>query len=236
MTTSSAVLVLCLTDDPFLPPASGAFGGSVNVMFNLGTYLVRRNKSVIYVVSSADNNDISMETIGTRCSIFRIPVQHDDGTEVKYFQYAPYIGKISSTCLANLFGAAGRLTIDTIVSYNWNSGLVACELAKRTSIPHVHFVLALGNSRLLAGESDKKVNQDWISAEEKIFSEADCIVAASTSEVGEILSMYPTCPATKVTCIHLGVDTDVFSPRPRSVSDYVCWSSSRFAQGAEEIS
>ncbi|MBF0327517.1 MAG: hypothetical protein HQL42_21065 [Alphaproteobacteria bacterium] len=205
-------------------------------MFNLGTFLVRRSRRVMYVVCSGQIDQVEIEEVNPLCSIMRVPLRHKNGSEIKYFEYEPFIGEVYLKCLQGLSAAGWKDNIETIVSYNWNSGLVACELAKFLAAPHVHLVLALGKSRLASGESEKKVNSAWIAAEEKVFSEADCVVASSTNEAEEIKRMYPGCQSDKIACVNLGVDVDVFSPRPRSVSDHVCWSSRRFAQRAPAFS
>lgn len=230
-----AGLVICLTDDPFVPPARGAFGGSVNVMFNLGAFLVRRGHSICFLSTNPKIEKPAREELSKRSSIWRIPIKDENGHEVSYNNFDRFVPVVTEFCLS-AYEIDGRPIFDFLISYNWNSGLVACDLARQWGVRHIHFVLALAQARLRAGESSRKVTPQWQIAEERIFREADHVVAASSNEVAEIISLYPTCNPARLTCIHLGINVDVFSPRPRPLSDYVRWASSRFAERSEEIS
>jgi len=226
------ILLLCLSDDPFLPPARGAMGGSALMMYNLAAFLVRKGNHVTFLVGSSDVDQPVYERIAQLCHIWRIPVKDDQGNSVPYYAYAPYCDHAMEFCQTQ-FDCS---TFDQLISYNWNSGIVACDLAKHWNLPHLHFVLALARAREAAGEGLHKITAPWRNAEIRIFNEADKVVAASTNELNEIQTLYPECAIKDLQCIHIGIDIDVFSPCPRTIPDNICRATDRFTQGVEEIS
>jgi hypothetical protein len=225
------VLIVCLTDDPFLPPARGAFGGSVNVMFNLGAFLLRRGKVVSFIVTSSKKKKDEVRYISEKCNVHDIAVHGENGEPVAYHEFHDHIDTITNYC----FEQFSKNIPKTIISYNWNSGLVACNIAAQWRIPHLHFVLSLSRARRKAGDPPQKLSPNWTAAEIRIFNESDHVIAASSAETDEIKFLYPECKIKNITCIHLGIDSNVFSPRPRSISDYIRWSANCFTKRAAQI-
>lgn len=234
MTQSQAiesVLIICLTDDPFLPPARGAFGGSVNVMFNLGAFLLRQGRSVTFLSTTSDGTDPMVTEISERCQAWHVPLRKTDGGSVAYYEFHEHVANITDFCQRRF----GSDPPNAIVSYNWNSGLVGCDLAAQWHIRHLHFILSLSRARRKAGDPPQKLSPRWTEAELRIFSEADHVVAASTAEMEEVRALYPECDINDLTCIHLGVDSRVFSPRPRPLSDYIRWATDCFTERSETL-
>lgn len=226
------VALFCLTDDPFEPPGHGPRGGSHKVMFDLGRHLVRRGARVTFVTRLDSLEKPATQEFGELCRIIRVAAGPPQ--PIPYYRYEEYVDQAALAVEAIPELQAHRVT--TVVSYNWNSGLVVARVYPRGAVDHVHYVLALGRARLAAGESREKISDAWLQAEDTVFSHASRIVTCSTSERAELAAFYPSIDTSSIHYVPLGVDTEVFDRRPRDPGHLVRRSATRFQEGIEHAS
>jgi hypothetical protein len=218
------IAIYTLTDDPFDAPGIGGHGGSHVVMFDMGRHFVRAGASVIFVTRRDHDGESAHEKIADHCEIFRLkggPVR-----EVPYYECGEYIDELIDSSKA--FPELAPANIDRLVSYNWISGECVRRLYLNSGIPHIHCVLALARVRLAYGESPGKINALWQEYELNVLTSASKIITCSRHELDELLSFYPEVDPSRLCCIPLGVDTDVFGERPLSADHYLRRTTTRF--------
>jgi hypothetical protein len=219
------IAIFTLTDDPFDAPGIGGHGGSHVVMFDMGRHFVRAGASVIFVTRRDYEGKSEYEKIVDGCEIFRLsggPI-----SEIPYYECGEYIDEIIDS--AKAISELHHTNIDRLVSYNWISGECVRRLYLDSNIPHIHCVLALARVRLANGESPSKVSALWQQCELNVLTSANQIVTCSRNELAELISLYPEIDSSRLRCIPLGVDTDVFGLRPLSSDHYLRRKTSRFA-------
>lgn len=219
------IAIFTLTDDPFEAPGMGGHGGSHVVMFDMGRHFVRAGAKVIFVTRRDRPGKRKREKIGGGCEIFRL--EGGPINELPYYECGAYIDEIVAA--AKSLPELCPDNIDRIVSYNWISGECVRRLYLDSGIPHTHCVLALARVRLANGESPRKISALWQECELRVLTSADQIVTCSTNELAELTSLYPEIDPTRLRCIPVGVDTDVFGIRPLSSDHYLRRTTSRFA-------
>ena len=222
------IAIFCLTDDPFDPPGHGPRGGSHKMMFDMGLAFVRLGASVTFVVRLDSPTKPPFQQLGSLCRIHRLHA--GPAAPVAYYRCTEFFDQMvaASRDIPGLSPEA----VDRVVSYNWLAGEVALRVYDGSSIPHIHYVLALGRKRLAGGESREKVSDAWLECEARIFSRADLLVTCSRVECDEILRDYEDVEPGKVHCIPLGIDLHVFEPRPRTADHLVRRAAARFGEGA----
>jgi hypothetical protein len=130
---------------------------------------------------------------------------------------------------AGEFPELNPANIDRVLSYNWISGECVRRIYLESGIPHTHCVLALARIRLANGENPSKVNSLWQECELRVLTSADQIITCSRHELTELTEFYPEIEPSRLRCIPMGVDTDVFGIRPLSADHYLRRSTARFA-------
>lgn len=220
------IAIFCLTDDPFDPPGYGGHGGSHKVMFDMGRHFVRSGANIIYVTRLNDHKKNKYEQLGPSCSVIRLEVAPPKS--IAYYKCINY--KEEFIKAVKMFEELDSNNIDRLVSYNWISGEIVLQCYPKI-IPHIHCVLALGCSRLEAGEPKSKITKDWIDCERRVFLEANSIVTCAQHEKNDLIRHYPSVDQDKIHCIPLGVDLEVFEQKPGSPHNSVCRETSRFSKG-----
>ncbi len=117
-------------------------------------------------------------------------------------------------------GEAGRLGIsgpvyDAVHSHYWLSGWVGRMAKERWGIPLVHSFHTLGRVKNLAlarGEVPEPPAR--IAGEERVIRSADCVLAPTTGEAAELVTLYSARPE-RVRIVAPGVETDLFTPGDR---------------------
>lgn len=119
---------------------------------------------------------------------------------------------------AALMAAAPRFTV--MHSHYWISGQIALPVRERHGLPLVHTMHTMGrvkNLSLAAGDRSEPATR--ITAEAEIVRSADRLMANTTRERDELVSLYGADRGT-VDVVHPGVDLDVFrSGRKRTARD-----------------
>ncbi|MDX6499142.1 MAG: D-inositol-3-phosphate glycosyltransferase [Blastocatellia bacterium] len=219
------IAIFTLTDDPFEAPGVGGHGGSHVVMFDMGRHFVRAGAKVVFVTRRDRPGKNEREKVGEGCEIVRL--KGGPTSEVPYYECGAYIDEIIDA--AKSLPELCPDKIDRLVSYNWISGECVRRLYLDSGIPHIHCVLALARVRLANGESPNKVSELWQECELKVLTSADQIVTCSRNELAELTHLYPEVDPSRLRCIPLGVDTDVFGIRPLSSDHYLRRTTTRFA-------
>lgn len=106
---------------------------------------------------------------------------------------------------------------DAVHSHYWLSGSTGRLAAERWQVPLVHSFHTLGRvkNRALA-PGDQPESPARIAAEERIVADADCILAPTTDEARDLISLYGAAPD-RVAVVTPGVDTEIFTPGPSDV-------------------
>lgn len=229
--TGRNIAIICLSDDPFEPVGEGGQGGSHRVMFDLGRHFVRRGANVHFLTRRTSPEKPAKAQLGSRCTIHHIV--GGPAVPIAYYQLHQYIDQMEQQARAIAEIAPGR--IDKVVSYNWPSGELADRLFGASGQHHVHVVLSLGRARLAQGEASSKVHLHWLNAEDRIFARADRIVACAKHEAEDVIRLYKDINPEKVSYIPLGVDLEIFNPKPDSPNISFRREARRFSQGAGDI-
>ncbi len=108
-------------------------------------------------------------------------------------------------------GADGPI-YDVIHTHYWLSGWAGRLLRERLGVPLVHSFHTLGhvkNRALTPGESPEPPVR--LRGEERIVQSADCLIAPTTQEAADLVSLYGARPD-RIRIVPPGVDTDRFRP------------------------
>ncbi|MBF0383481.1 MAG: glycosyltransferase [Magnetococcales bacterium] len=225
------IAIICLSNDIFVPPGAGWFGGGQLGAYENGRYLVSQGARVTYILRSSQINQKQRELLGPRCTILRIP------------ETAPGSGKpnergmdMPSMIKAGLELLLNEPHLPNIIhSQYWIGGALGHAISQKHAIRHIHFFLSLGRLTYPpSGElSLQQTTRDqW---ELEIYRYANCLVAQSFYLANKFKKLYPEITHEKVSVIHHGVDHLLFTRRPESTSDYFRRSSSRFSQGFDQL-
>ena len=101
---------------------------------------------------------------------------------------------------------------DLIHSHYWLSGQVGWLARDRWSVPLVHSAHTLGkvkNAALAEGDSPEPLSR--IVGEEQVVAEADRLIASTSDEASELITLYGADPAL-VDTVPPGVDLEMFTP------------------------
>ncbi|MCA1568560.1 MAG: glycosyltransferase [Acidobacteria bacterium] len=219
------IAIYTLTDDPFDAPGIGGHGGSHVVMFDMGRHFVRAGASVVFVTRWDHAGKSEREKIAEHCEIFRLrggPVR-----DIPYYECGEYINELIES--GRVIPELSPANIDRLVSYNWIAGECVRRLYLNSGIPHIHCVLALARVRLAQGENSSKVNALWQEYELNVLTSASRIITCSRNEFDELVSFYPEVDPSRLCCLPLGVDTDVFGVRSISSDHHLRRTTTRFA-------
>ncbi len=107
---------------------------------------------------------------------------------------------------------------DAVHSHYWLSGWVGRLAAERWQVPLIQSFHTLGrvkNLNLAAGDTPEPAAR--IHAEERIIESADCVLAPTDVEAGQLVRLYGADPE-RVRVVSPGVDTDVFTPGDRDAA------------------
>ncbi len=116
------------------------------------------------------------------------------------------------------FQEAEGLEYDVVHSHYWLSAPVAMELASSWHVPMVAMFHTLGHAKNhVSRDGHERELLERIEIEEATMSAADRLVAASPTDMQQIVSYYHADP-TKISMIPEGVDTSVFHPLDRLLS------------------
>jgi D-inositol-3-phosphate glycosyltransferase len=112
------------------------------------------------------------------------------------------------------FAEAKSIQYDLIHSHYWMSGIAGLSLKDAWHVPMVQMFHTLGHMKNKVAQSEaERESPQRISGEERILSEADCIVVSTPAEIRQIEQMYNVKPA-RVKIIPPGVDVNRFYPIP----------------------
>jgi len=107
---------------------------------------------------------------------------------------------------------------DAVHSHYWLSGRVGRLVTERWGVPLLQSFHTLGrvkNMNLTPGDQAEPAAR--IAAEERIVEQADCILAPTIEEAGDLVRLYGAA-ADRVRVVTPGVDTEVFTPGDRGAA------------------
>jgi glycosyltransferase involved in cell wall biosynthesis len=182
-------------------------------MFDVGRHLVRSGHEVHFLTRQSRPGKLLHQSLGLYCHVHRAVI--GPAGELNHHELWRFRGEIEAAMVELVSHEA---PFDTVLSFNWLSGLAA----KATDIrPHVHHILSLGRVRLAMNE-EPHPSDDWRDAgEAEVFSHADRLVCVCRDEYLSLQQLYPDIDASKGRIIPYGTDADVFCRRPRDADDYV---------------
>ena len=208
----SRIAMLTVHTSPLAPLGSRDAGGLNVYVRALADGLARRGLSVDIFTRSQSLGQHGIVPLGSRTRLIhlkagpRVPADKN-----RVFNHLPEF-------LAGLerFAAERSLTYDLVHSHYWLSGGVAGQLRQRWGIPLVHRFHTLGRLKnQVAKTTDQREGQRRIQLEQEITGLADRLVAATTLEKAQLISLYGADPQ-KVTVISGGVDVCLFRPIPQA--------------------
>jgi D-inositol-3-phosphate glycosyltransferase len=101
---------------------------------------------------------------------------------------------------------------DVIHSHYWLSGQVGYLAKDRWGVPLVHSAHTLAKVKNAAmAQDDEPEPRGRVIGEEQVVAEADRLIANTSAEAGELITLYDADPR-RVDVVPPGVDTDVFAP------------------------
>jgi hypothetical protein len=217
------VLLLTLTDDPLDPPGEGRYGGAQLFMFDLGRHLVRRGNSVTFLTRKSRPDKPEFDQLGPQCQIFRLKAGPE--REASHHDIWPYQESLRQQT-AELMSNLGQF--DSILSYNWISGLLAIETKIK---PHVHHILSLGRVRKELGEEDHSADYSRDQGELKVFNTATRLICVCNDEIASLQRLYPEVDHSKAVVIPYPVNPDAYSRRPLNSSVFLRWKAKGLQEG-----
>lgn len=222
------VAIICLSNDIFVPPGAGWFGGGQLGAYENGRYLVSQGARVTYISRMSEKKQRQKELLGPRCTVLRIP------------EFNPDSGKPSDrgTDITSMLKAGEELLLNephlpnVVHSQYWIGGALGHIISQAHTLRHIHFFLSLGRltnpTRGLPPSPQQTIRDQW---EIKIYRHANCLVAQSFYLANQFKKLYREIDYGRVSVIHHGIDHRIFTRRPESTGDYLRRSSSRFSQG-----
>lgn len=161
--------------------------------------------------------------IFTRAAAPRLPptVELCSGVLVRHLAAGP-ARELDKTALpqfldeftAGLVRTAGGF--DVVHAHHWLSGLVGAAVARARGVPLVQSMHSLGrvkNAALPGG--DGSAPQSQIAGESAVIAAADRLVANTSQEADQLVTLYGAVPA-RVRMVHPGVDLALFRPGSQS--------------------
>lgn len=118
------------------------------------------------------------------------------------------------------FASEDNSTYDLFHCHYYLSGIAGLMIRKLLNkpFPLVLTFHTLGLMKnLVARDELEREEKTRIEAEIKLTKEADHIIASSESDRAYLISLY-NCPTDKITVIHPGVDTSIFTPMPKEMA------------------
>jgi D-inositol-3-phosphate glycosyltransferase len=112
------------------------------------------------------------------------------------------------------FTGTKNIQYDLIHSHYWMSGLAAAELKQHWNVPVIQMFHTLGKLKQQVAQNAEEAEGVYrLKGEMKAIQEADQIVASTTTEKEQLVSLYKTNPG-KIEVIPPGVDLSHFYPIP----------------------
>ena len=217
------VLLVSLTDDPLDPPGAGRYGGAQLFMLDLCRYLVRQGYDVTFLTRKSRIDKPGFQQVGPLFRIHRLKVG-PDGELPHHDLWAWKRDAISQ--VATL--AKGIEPFNSVMSYNWISGLAAAEANVSR---HVHHILSLGRVRKELGEAGNTADLDRDAGELEVFRRASRLVCVCNDELSALKRLYPEVDHSKAIVIPYPVELDAFTKRPLAPRVFLHWKAKRLKEG-----
>ncbi|WP_211246343.1 D-inositol-3-phosphate glycosyltransferase [Amycolatopsis taiwanensis] len=209
------VAVLSVHTSPLEQPGTGDAGGM--------------NVYITHTAVEMANRGISVEVFTRATSSEQPPVTElVPGVLVRHVQAGPFeplsreelpaqlCAFTSGVLRAEAFHEPGYYGL--IHSHYWLSGQVGWLARDRWGVPLVHTAHTLAKVKNAAlADGDKPEPRSRVIGEEQVVSEADCLVANTQVEAGQLIRLYGANPRA-VHTVAPGVDLDRFRPGSRSAA------------------
>ncbi len=214
-TRQRRVAMLSMHTSPLDQPGTGDAGGLNVYVIELAKRLAARGTAV----------EIFTRARASDCPPVSRPAP---GVLVRNVVAGPYEGLAKADLPAQMcaFGAAVLRAeagaeaghFDLVHSHYWLSGQVGALVSERLGIPLVHTAHTLGkvkNAALAAGDTPEPRGR--IAGEEQLAAVADRLVASTTAEARDLVTLYDADPG-RVVVVPPGVDLEVFRPGTASTA------------------
>ena len=197
-----------------LATLGGKETGGMNVYVrDLSRELIRRG-SIVDVFTRSQNPKVPQisHALGHGARVIHIPAGPQAPMDKNMvFQHIPeFVERVLS-----LTEREGR-TYDVIHSHYWLSGWAARELRAAWDVPIIQMFHTLGHMKNSVAQSEsEKESEQRLHVERQIVAFTDRLIAATPLERAQLTWLYGADPA-KISVVPAGVDTNLFSPRPKS--------------------
>ena len=203
------VAMVSLHTSPLDQPGTGDAGGMNVYVLELARRLAARGVEV---------------DVFTRATTSTLPAVVDvsDGIQVHHIAAGPYEGLGKDELPAQLCAFAREVLraeavrppgyYDLVHSHYWLSGQVGALASERWGVPLVHTMHTMAkvkNAALATGDSPEP--RARVIGEEQVVAAADMLVANTSEEAGQLISLYDAVPE-RVEVVHPGVDLRTFRP------------------------
>ncbi|HEU4947965.1 MAG TPA: D-inositol-3-phosphate glycosyltransferase [Kribbella sp.] len=207
--------MISLHTSPLDQPGTGDAGG-------LNVYVVELSKQLAGLGIEVD--------VFTRATSSALPskVELWPGVTVRNVSAGPYEGLAKNELPAQLCTFARSVLraeavrepgyYGIIHSHYWLSGQVGLLARDRWAVPLVHTMHTMAKVKNASlAEDDVPEPQARLIGEEQVVEAADCLIANTDDEAGQLIDLYDAEPA-KVEVVNPGVDLDMFSPGDQAVA------------------
>lgn len=203
------VAVISLHTCPLSQPGRGDAGGMNVYVRELGRELGRRGLAVDVYTRWTDRDVPQVVSFGANARVIHVP--------------AGRIGSLAKTALwphqrefvyhIDRYVATHGLRYRLIHSHYWLSGWAGLILSRRWRVPHAAMFHTLAELKRRARPEERE-SPERTRVEREVIACADAVIAASTHERTQMISLYDAQPQ-RVSVIPCGVDLDLFHPGSR---------------------
>lgn len=207
------VAVLSVHTSPLEQPGTGDAGGMNVYVTHTATEMARRGISVEVFTRATSSDQPPVAELAPGVLVRHIPAGPFEPLARDELP-AQLCAFTSGVLRAEAFHEPGYY--DLIHSHYWLSGQVGWLARDRWGVPLVHTAHTLAKVKNGAlADGDKPEPRTRVIGEEQVVAEADCLVANTPVEAGQLVGLYGADPSA-VRTVSPGVDVERFTPGPRA--------------------
>jgi D-inositol-3-phosphate glycosyltransferase len=207
------VAVLSVHTSPLEQPGTGDAGGMNVYITHTATEMARRGISVEVFTRATSSDQPPLAELAPGVLVRHIPAGPFEPLARDELP-AQLCAFTSGVLRAEAFHEPGYY--DLIHSHYWLSGQVGWLARDRWGVPLVHTAHTLAKVKNAAlADGDKPEPRTRVIGEEQVVAEADCLVANTPVEAGQLVDLYGADPGA-VRTVSPGVDVERFTPGPRA--------------------
>ena len=203
------IAVISVHTSPLARPGTRDSGGMNVYIRQLSFEMGRRAHTMDIFTRRTDAHTPEITVIDERTRVIQIPAGPLNAGKTDLRRYLP---QFRDGVLA--FQSGDGRTYDLVHSHYWLSGWVGQTLKTAWQVPHVIMFHTLGEVKN-RHHLDEREPDYRIDGERVVAHDVDRVICASEGEKEMLGSLYGV-PASRVTVVPCGVDTDLFRPLERT--------------------